>query len=125
MNATAPLFEPITSGEARTWTPPQGRADIAPSRYGRIEGDGYLTIDAHRVVPALLRSVPVESRVLEPAAGRGLCRLSCAAPVSRSRRLIFAVTRILSFPTSRRAISAGWRRSKDSRGPSRICLMAT
>ena len=36
MNATAPLFEPITSGEARTWTPPQGRADIAPSRYERI-----------------------------------------------------------------------------------------
>ena len=61
----------VYEGEARTWTPPRGHADIAPSRYGRIEGDGYLTIDAHWVVPALLRSVPVESRVLEPAAGRG------------------------------------------------------
>ena len=69
MNVTAPLFEPITPGEARTWTPPQGRADIAPSRYERIEGDGYLTIDAHWVVPALLRSAPIEGRVLEPAAG--------------------------------------------------------
>jgi hypothetical protein len=54
---------------AGCWTPPQGRADIAPSRYGRIEGDGYLTIDAHWVVPALLRSAPIEGRVLEPAAG--------------------------------------------------------
>ena len=53
------------------WTPPIGHADIAPSRFERIEGDGYLTIDAHWVVPALLRSVPIEGRVLEPAAGRG------------------------------------------------------
>jgi hypothetical protein len=60
----------VYEGEARTWTPPRGHADIAPSRYGRIEGDGYLTIDAHWVVPALLRSVPIEGRVLEPAAGR-------------------------------------------------------
>jgi hypothetical protein len=59
MNVAAPP----TSGEARTWTPPQGPADIAPSRYGRIEGDGYLTIDAHWVVPALLPSVPIEGRV--------------------------------------------------------------
>ena len=71
MNVTAPLFEPITPGEARTWTPPQGRADIAPSRHERVEGDGYLTIDAPWVVPALLRSVQIEGRVLEPAAGRG------------------------------------------------------
>ena len=39
MNVTAP----ITPDEARTWTPPQGHADIAPSRFERIEGDGYLT----------------------------------------------------------------------------------
>jgi hypothetical protein len=52
-------------------TPPRGHADIAPSRYERIEGDGYLTIDAYWIVPALLRSVPIEGRVLEPAAGRG------------------------------------------------------
>jgi hypothetical protein len=65
------VIAPLSPSEARTWTPPQGRADIAPSRYGRIEGDGYLTIDAHWVVPALLRSVPIEGRVLEPAAGRG------------------------------------------------------
>ena len=71
MNVTAPLFEPIPSGEARVWTPPQGHADIARSRFERIEGDGYLTIDAPWVVPALLRSFPIEGRVLEPAAGRG------------------------------------------------------
>ena len=65
----APLFEPVTPGEARTWTPPQGRADIAPSRHERIEGAGYVTIDAPRIVPALLRSAPIECRVLEPAAG--------------------------------------------------------
>ena len=37
--------------------------------YERIEGDGYLTIDAPWVVPALLRSAPIAGRVLEPAAG--------------------------------------------------------
>jgi hypothetical protein len=57
---------------ARAWTSPQGHADIAPSRYDRIEGDGYLTLDAPWVVPALLRKVPeVGGRILEPAAGRG------------------------------------------------------
>ena len=69
MTITTDLLEPLEPGEARTWTPPQGRADIAPSRYGRIEGDGYLTIDAPWIVPALLRSVSIKGRVLEPAAG--------------------------------------------------------
>jgi hypothetical protein len=53
------------------WTPPHGHADVAPSRFERIEGDGYLTIDAHWIIPALLRSVAIEGRVLEPAAGIG------------------------------------------------------
>jgi hypothetical protein len=57
--------------EARAWTPPQGHADIAPTRFERIEGDGYLTLDAPWIVPALLRLVPIEGRALEPAAGRG------------------------------------------------------
>ena len=59
----APLLAP--------WTPPIGHADIAPTRFERIEGDGYLTLDAPWIVPALLRSVPIRGRVLEPAAGRG------------------------------------------------------
>ena len=68
---------------ALAWTPPIGHADIAPSRFERIEGDGYLTLDAPWVVPALLRSVPIRGRVLEPAAGRGhisreLKRAGCA-----------------------------------------------
>jgi hypothetical protein len=50
---------------------PVGYADIAPSRFERIEGDGYLTLDAPWIVPALLRSVPIAGKVLEPAAGRG------------------------------------------------------
>ena len=77
MNGAESLFAPLpgslpsgeATGEARAWTPPQGHADIAPSRYERIEGDGYLTIDAPWLVPALLRSAPIEGRVLEPAAG--------------------------------------------------------
>jgi hypothetical protein len=56
---------------ALQWKPPRGHADIAPSQFERIENDGYLTIDAHWLIPALLRSVPIEGRVLEPAAGRG------------------------------------------------------
>jgi hypothetical protein len=56
---------------ALVWTPPVGHADIAPSRFERIEGDGYLTLDADWIVPALLSSVPIRGRVLEPAAGRG------------------------------------------------------
>ena len=54
------------------WTAPQGHADIAPSRHERIEYDGYLTIDAPWIVPALLDGVPaIAGRILEPAAGRG------------------------------------------------------
>ena len=56
---------------AALWTPPKGYADVAPSRFERIEGDGYLTIDAHWIVPALLGAMPIKGRVLEPAAGRG------------------------------------------------------
>jgi hypothetical protein len=56
---------------ALAYTPPIGHADIAPTRFERIEGDGYLTLDAPWIVPALLRSVPIRGRVLEPAAGRG------------------------------------------------------
>ena len=51
--------------------PPQGYADIAPSNFERVENDGYLTIDAPWVVPALLRSVTITGPVLEPAAGQG------------------------------------------------------
>jgi hypothetical protein len=53
------------------WTPPQGHADIAPTRLERIENDGYLTIESDWIIPALLRSVPIRGRVPEPAAGRG------------------------------------------------------
>jgi hypothetical protein len=66
---------PADAGEGRMtalqWKPPRGHGDIAPSQFERIENDGYLTIDAHWIIPALLRSVPIEGRVLEPAAGRG------------------------------------------------------
>ena len=51
--------------------PPQGYADIAPSGFERVENDGYLTLDAHWLVPALLRSVTITGPVLEPAAGKG------------------------------------------------------
>lgn len=61
----------VSDTHPMTWTPPVGHADIAPSNFERIEGDGYLTLDAHWVVPALLRSVPVAGRVTEPAADRG------------------------------------------------------
>jgi hypothetical protein len=56
---------------ALAWTPPIGRADIAPSRFERIEGDGYFTLDSDWIVPALLDAMPIKGRVLEPAAGRG------------------------------------------------------
>ena len=56
---------------ARAWIPPHGYADIAPTRFKRLANDGYLTLDAPWVVPALLWSVPIQGRVLEPAAGRG------------------------------------------------------
>jgi hypothetical protein len=56
---------------ALAWTPPIGYADIAPSRFERIEGDGYFTLDSEWIVPALLGAVPIKGRVLEPAAGRG------------------------------------------------------
>ena len=67
--ATAPAR--VDGMNVLQWEPPRGHADIAPSQFERIENDGYLTIDAHWIIPALLRSVPIEGRVLEPAAGRG------------------------------------------------------
>jgi hypothetical protein len=92
---------------ALAWTPPIGHADIAPSQFERIENDGYLTIDAHWIIPALLRSVPIEGRVLEPAAGRGhLSLLNCGARGSMSRHSICIATRTRSFTTSELEISA-------------------
>jgi hypothetical protein len=66
-----PALRQVQDDEARPHTPPHGYADIAPTRFERLANDGYLTIDAPWVVPALLRSVPIQGRVLEPAAGRG------------------------------------------------------
>jgi hypothetical protein len=51
--------------------PPKGYADIAPTNFERVENDGYLTRDAHWLVPALLRSVTIAGPTLEPAAGKG------------------------------------------------------
>jgi hypothetical protein len=45
--------------------------DVAPSRFERIEGDGYFTLDADWIIPALRRSIRVEGPILEPCAGRG------------------------------------------------------
>jgi hypothetical protein len=48
------------------------RPATTASRADRIEGDGYLTLDAPWVVPSLLRSAPeISGKILEPAAGRG------------------------------------------------------
>jgi hypothetical protein len=92
---------------ARAWTQPQGHADIAPSRHDRIEGDGYLTLDAPWVVPALLQKVPeIGGRILEPAAGRGHLRSNCAAPAWRSCHSICADTWIRSSTTSAKVTSA-------------------
>jgi hypothetical protein len=46
---------------ALAYTPPIGHADIASTRFERIEGDGYLTLDAPWIVPALLRSAAASS----------------------------------------------------------------
>jgi hypothetical protein len=45
--------------------------DIAPSRFERLERDGYFTIDSDWIIPALCRAVRVEGPILEPCAGRG------------------------------------------------------
>ena len=66
--------------KALAWTPPIGHADIAPSRHERIEYDGYLTIDAPWIVPALLdgsRRSPVEFWSPQPVVG--IFHLSCSA----------------------------------------------
>jgi hypothetical protein len=54
--------------KALAWTPSVGHANIAPSRFERIEGDGYFTLDSEWIVPALLGAVQIKGRVLEPAA---------------------------------------------------------
>jgi hypothetical protein len=45
--------------------------DVAPSRFDRLERDGYFTIDAGWIIPALCHAVQVEGPILEPCAGRG------------------------------------------------------
>jgi hypothetical protein len=50
----------------RAWAKPQGHADIAPSRFERLERDGYFTIDSDWIIPALCRAVRVEGPILEP-----------------------------------------------------------
>jgi hypothetical protein len=102
------------------YAPPIGHADIAPTRFERIEGDGYLTLDAPWIVPALLRSVPIRGRVLEPAASRGQPRPHLAriegGHAARSSRLTSEPMRVRSSPTSGSAISASSNRSPDSLG---------
>ena len=101
---------------AAPWTPPKGYADVAPSRFERIEGDGYLTIDAHWIVPALLGAMPIKGRVLEPAAGADIYRLSSNAPALSSSPSTSGPTKIRSSPTSGSVISASSNRSPDSLG---------
>jgi hypothetical protein len=45
--------------------------DVAPSRFSRFERDGYFTLEADWIIPALCRAVRVEGPILEPCAGRG------------------------------------------------------
>jgi hypothetical protein len=47
------------------------RCDIAASRFARIDREGYFTIDANWIVPALCRAVHVEGPILEPCADAG------------------------------------------------------
>jgi hypothetical protein len=68
----APSREEGAMTNALAWTPPVGHAEIAPSRFERIEGEGYLTLDADWIVPALLSLARFRSAVgfwsLRPAA---------------------------------------------------------
>jgi hypothetical protein len=56
---------------ARDVTGAWNLCDVAPSRFERIERDGYFTLDAGWIIPALCRAVRVEGPILEPCAGRG------------------------------------------------------
>ena len=47
------------------------RCDIAASRFARFDREGYFTIDANWIVPALCCAVHVEGPILEPCAGAG------------------------------------------------------
>ena len=47
-------------------TAPRGYADIAPSRFVRIEGDGYLTIDAAWIVPICCARSPSRAGCWNP-----------------------------------------------------------
>jgi hypothetical protein len=42
--------------------------DMAPSRFKRFERDGYITLDADWIIPALCCAVQVEGPILEPCA---------------------------------------------------------
>ena len=106
------VYEP---SEARPWTPPQGHADIAPTRFERSRGTGIsLSMRLGRAGAAAdcLDSRPSSGAGRRPRAS--VARI--AAPGSRSCRLILAVTRILSLPTSDLATFASSGRSRDLLG---------
>jgi hypothetical protein len=44
---------------------------VAPTRFERFSNDEYFTLDANRLIPALLSKVRIVGPVLEPAAGVG------------------------------------------------------
>ena len=85
--------------KALAWTPSVGHANIAPSRFERIEGDGYFTLDSEWIVPALLGAVPIKGRLVEPAAGGTyICCLSSNAPALSSSPSTSGPTKIRSSP---------------------------
>ena len=76
------------------------RCDIAPSRFARIDHDGYFTIDADWIVPALCRAVHVDEPILEPCAVADTWPSNYARSGSRSMPQTFTTTKIRSSSTS-------------------------
>jgi hypothetical protein len=76
MSETTPRQSPAQKGDesegrAMSVVGARNLCDVAPSRFERFGRDEYFTLDADWIIPALCRSVKVESPILEPCAGRG------------------------------------------------------
>jgi hypothetical protein len=96
MNVTAPLFEPITPGEARTCTTPQGRADIAPSRRAVIEVASFdLHCYANPLVPDIEQGDIRRLTTLERFAW--VVTRSSIRSISKSLQLIQALGSSMGF----------------------------
>jgi hypothetical protein len=89
----------VSTGVPMSHSGASNPCDVAPSRFKRFERDGYFTLDADWIIPALCRAVQVEGPILDhaPAAATWFAScahkvLLCVAPISTRTPIRLSLT---------------------------------